>query len=88
MNPSTAGRSRRDARRRLNDEVLRLPAVGNSDAHVLEGIGTAWTWFPARARPTTGRRSRKPRRDPKARTGRTSITSMSIGGSSEPSFAT
>ena len=44
--PSTAGRSRRDARRRLNDEVLRLPAVGNSDAHVLEGIGTAWTWFP------------------------------------------
>jgi predicted metal-dependent phosphoesterase TrpH len=46
MNPSTAGRSRRAARRRLNDEVLRLPAVGNSDAHVLEGIGTAWTWFP------------------------------------------
>jgi predicted metal-dependent phosphoesterase TrpH len=46
MNPSTAGRSRRAARRRLNDDVLRLPAVGNSDAHVLEGIGTAWTWFP------------------------------------------
>jgi hypothetical protein len=46
MNPSTAGRSRRVARRRLNDDVLRLPAVGNSDAHVLEGIGTAWTWFP------------------------------------------
>jgi hypothetical protein len=46
MNPSTAGRSRRGARRRINDEVLRLPAVGNSDAHVLEGIGTGWTWFP------------------------------------------
>jgi hypothetical protein len=46
MNPSTAGRARRVARRRLNDDVLRLPAVGNSDAHVLEGIGTAWTWFP------------------------------------------
>jgi predicted metal-dependent phosphoesterase TrpH len=46
MNPSTAGRARRVARRRLNDEVLRLPAVGNSDAHVLEGIGTARTWFP------------------------------------------
>jgi predicted metal-dependent phosphoesterase TrpH len=46
MNPSAAGRSRRVARRRLNDQVLRLPAVGNSDAHVLEGIGTAWTWFP------------------------------------------
>ena len=46
MNPSTAGRARRSARERLNAEVLRLPAVGNSDAHVLEGIGTAWTWFP------------------------------------------
>ena len=46
MNPSAAGRARRVARRRLNDEVLRLPAVGNSDAHVLEGIGSAWTWFP------------------------------------------
>jgi predicted metal-dependent phosphoesterase TrpH len=46
MNPSAAGRARRVARRRLNDEVLRLPGVGNSDAHVLEGIGTAWTWFP------------------------------------------
>ena len=46
MNPSTAGRARRGARMRLNAEVLRLAAVGNSDAHVLEGIGTAWTWFP------------------------------------------
>ena len=46
MNPSTAGRARRAARERLNADVLRLPAVGNSDAHVLEGIGTAWTWFP------------------------------------------
>lgn len=46
MNPSTAGRSRRVARQRLNADVLRLPAVGNSDAHVLEGIGSAWTWFP------------------------------------------
>ena len=46
VNPSTAGRARRRDRERLNAEVLRLPAVGNSDAHVLEGIGTAWTWFP------------------------------------------
>ena len=46
MNPSAAGRSRRLARRRLNEMRLHLPAVGNSDAHVLEGIGTAWTWFP------------------------------------------
>ena len=46
MNPSAAGRARRTARSRLNAEVLRLAEVGNSDAHVLEGIGTAWTWFP------------------------------------------
>jgi predicted metal-dependent phosphoesterase TrpH len=46
LNPSTAGRSRRVARDRLNAEILRLAAVGNSDAHVLEGIGSAWTWFP------------------------------------------
>ena len=45
MNPSAAGRVRRGARERLNAERLRLPAVGNSDAHVLEGVGTAWTWF-------------------------------------------
>ncbi len=46
LNPSTAGRSRRVARNRLNTEILHLAAVGNSDAHVLEGIGSAWTWFP------------------------------------------
>ena len=45
LNPSAAGRSRQLARRRLNEQVLRLPAVGNSDAHVLEGVATAWTWF-------------------------------------------
>jgi predicted metal-dependent phosphoesterase TrpH len=45
MNPSAAGRARRVARTRLNAEILHLPAVGNSDAHVLEGIGSAWTWF-------------------------------------------
>jgi hypothetical protein len=46
MNPSAAGRVRRRARERLNADHLLLPAVGNSDAHVLEGVGTAWTWFP------------------------------------------
>jgi predicted metal-dependent phosphoesterase TrpH len=46
LNPSAAGRARHGARRRLNVELLSLPAVGFSDAHVLEGIGTAWTWFP------------------------------------------
>jgi hypothetical protein len=30
----------------MNERVLQLAAVGNSDAHVVEGIGTAWTWFP------------------------------------------
>ncbi len=46
LNPSAAGRARRGARQRLNAEVLHLAPVGNSDAHVLEGIGSAWTWFP------------------------------------------
>jgi hypothetical protein len=46
LNPSAAGRSRQLARLHLNERALHLPAVGNSDAHVLEGIGTAWTWFP------------------------------------------
>jgi len=44
-NPSAAGRSRAAARRRLNATTLHLPATGSSDAHVLEGIGSAWTWF-------------------------------------------
>jgi hypothetical protein len=46
LNPSAAGRARRHARQRLNDAFLHLPAVGNSDAHVLEHVGTGWTWFP------------------------------------------
>ncbi|MEO6294910.1 MAG: PHP-associated domain-containing protein [Candidatus Limnocylindria bacterium] len=46
MNPSAAGRARRGARERLNHETLHLAAVGNSDAHVLDGVGSAWTWFP------------------------------------------
>lgn len=46
MNPSAAGRSRRAPRERLNASVLHLSAVGNSDAHVLDGVGSAWTWFP------------------------------------------
>ena len=46
MNPSAAGRVRRGARDRLNAERLRLAALGNSDAHVLEAVGSAWTWFP------------------------------------------
>ena len=45
VNPSAAGRARRVARNRLNADLLRLAAVGNSDAHVLEGIGSAWTSF-------------------------------------------
>ena len=30
----------------LNERILHLAAVGNSDAHVLEHVGTGWTWFP------------------------------------------
>jgi predicted metal-dependent phosphoesterase TrpH len=45
FNPSTAGRVRHDQRRRLNEAELGLAEVGNSDAHVPEGVGTGWTWF-------------------------------------------
>jgi predicted metal-dependent phosphoesterase TrpH len=45
FNPSYAGRIRHDARMELNAAELGLPGVGNSDAHVLEGIGTGFTAF-------------------------------------------
>jgi predicted metal-dependent phosphoesterase TrpH len=45
INPSAAGRARHSARLRLNAQHLGLPEIGGSDAHVLEGIGTGWTWF-------------------------------------------
>ncbi len=45
LNPSQAGRIRHGARIRLNAAQLQLPGVGNSDAHVLEGIGTGYTRF-------------------------------------------
>ena len=46
FNPSHAGRMRQDARLELNAAELGLPGVGNSDGHVLEGIGTGATSFP------------------------------------------
>jgi hypothetical protein len=46
FNPSQAGRMRSRARLALNADELGLPGVGNSDGHVLEGIGTGWTSFP------------------------------------------
>lgn len=46
FNPSHAGRMRQDARLDLNAAELGLPGVGNSDGHVLEGIGTGYTLFP------------------------------------------
>lgn len=46
LNPSAAGRVRRLERSSLNERVLHLAGVGNSDAHVLEHVGTGWTWFP------------------------------------------
>ena len=45
LNPSVAGRARRPHRHALN-QLMELAAVGNSDAHVLEHVGTGWTWFP------------------------------------------
>jgi predicted metal-dependent phosphoesterase TrpH len=44
LNPSVAGRARRPHRHALN-QLIDLAAVGNSDAHVLEHVGTGWTWF-------------------------------------------
>lgn len=46
FNPSYAGRVRQGARLDLNAAELGLPGVGNSDGHVLEGIGTGFTTFP------------------------------------------
>ena len=46
FNPSYAGRVRHGARTELNAAELGLPGVGNSDGHVLEGIGTGFTGFP------------------------------------------
>jgi predicted metal-dependent phosphoesterase TrpH len=45
FNPSHAGRTRHETRIALNADELGLPGVGNSDAHVLSGIGTGWTEF-------------------------------------------
>jgi predicted metal-dependent phosphoesterase TrpH len=45
FNPSHAGKTRHEARLALNARELGLPGVGNSDAHVLEGIGTGRTTF-------------------------------------------
>lgn len=46
FNPSHAGRMRHAARMELNAAELGLPGVGNSDGHVLDGIGTGFTTFP------------------------------------------
>jgi len=45
FNPRHAGKTRHEARLALNARELALPGVGNSDAHVLEGIGTGRTTF-------------------------------------------
>lgn len=45
FNPSHAGRTRQGARLDLNRDQLGIPGVGNSDAHVLEGIGSGFTTF-------------------------------------------
>lgn len=48
FNPSHAGRMRQAARLELNGAELRLPGVGNSDAHTLAAIGTGLTRFAGR----------------------------------------
>ncbi|HEX6473644.1 MAG TPA: PHP-associated domain-containing protein [Candidatus Limnocylindria bacterium] len=64
FNPSAAGQARGAERRSLNQRVLKLAAVGNSDAHVLEHVATGWTWFPgstaAEYRQAIGERSTEP----------------------------
>jgi predicted metal-dependent phosphoesterase TrpH len=45
FNPSGAGWSRNRQRRALNAGTLRLPELGNSDAHILDAIGSAYTRF-------------------------------------------
>ena len=51
FNPSYAGRTRQGARLDLNAAELGLPGVGNSDGHVLEGIGTGFTTFAGHTAP-------------------------------------
>jgi predicted metal-dependent phosphoesterase TrpH len=46
INPSLGGRLRHRALAELNAAELHLPGLGNSDAHVLETVGCAWTAFP------------------------------------------
>jgi predicted metal-dependent phosphoesterase TrpH len=45
INPSLGGRLRHRALAELNAAELHLPGLGSSDAHVLETVGSAWTWF-------------------------------------------
>ena len=89
MNPSTAGRARRVARDRLNAEILDLPAVGNSDAHVLEGDRLGLDLVPRLDGRRLPRRHRGGHdRAGRRRTGRTSTTSTSTGASWGPRSAT
>ncbi|HEY7451307.1 MAG TPA: PHP-associated domain-containing protein [Candidatus Limnocylindria bacterium] len=46
INPSLGGRLRHGALAELNAGELKLPGLGNSDAHILETVASAWTWFP------------------------------------------
>ena len=82
------GRPRRDARRAPPERraAPALPAVGYSDAHVLEGIGTAWTWFRRRRPPPEYRAALVGRHDRARRdaSGRTGTTSTSTAASSSP----
>jgi predicted metal-dependent phosphoesterase TrpH len=48
INPSLGGRLRHRALADLNAVELHLPGLGSSDAHVLETVASAWTWFDGR----------------------------------------
>lgn len=48
VNPSLGGRLRHRALAELNATELHLPGLGSSDAHVLETVASAWTWFAGR----------------------------------------
>jgi len=45
INPAVAGKITDAKAKKLNDQLWKLPVTGASDAHDLEGIGTAYTLF-------------------------------------------
>ena len=86
MNPRAAGRSRRAARDRLNAELLRLPAVGNSRRPRARGGRDGLDLVRRRERRASigPRVAERHHRAGRRRSGRTGTTSASTAGSSSP----